>query len=436
MWRKKFKARLFVFIVKTLRTWAVSIERKVPPEQTNDREPGDSIDPSDVMLQSSGGPPQHWIDLVREKAPELLSPSHTKEVLSEPVEEVPGENLETVTQETPQRRKVEEKEERPKPPLLRFAKVPKMLRGRTTKKTRAASTPSKFLNVTPQREPNELQEPSREPSRNREVAPREAAPRELSKTKKRDVEPHELPKPKQRSSRQGEYIVRKPKRVEANDFSFIERTKETRPDSMPVSTEQHSQAKRTTAPESPPIIRSQTNREVEQQWPEVSPTRRSPDGPTVQPPRVTTTPAEETGTFVVRPQVETGKRIHFVLAPSHIHKTAVHRALPPARPKEKQQGRRPEQHIVTPSSQRSNYRQQSEDHFDRADVHLPALLDEDTMSEAAAAQWTKTHPGENPWPDLPWTSPFEIEEEIAAHTREVDRYRRLELEQRGTLWNE
>lgn len=287
----------------------------------------------------------------------------------------------------------------------------------------------------PQRKPNELQEPTQEPSRDREVAPREAPPRELSKPN-RDVEPHEPPKPNQRSFRQGEYIARKAKRVEANDFSFVERTKETRPDSMPVSTEQHSHVRRATAPESPPIIRSQANREVEQQWPEISQTRRSPDDPTVQPPTVRTTPAEETGAFVVRPEEETGKRIHFVLTPSPFHKTTEHRALPPATPKEKQQGRRPVQHIVKPSSQRSNYRQQSEDHFDRADVHLPALLDEDTMSEAAAAPWAKTHPGENPWPDLPWTSPFEIEEEIAAHTREVDRYRRLELEQRGTLWNE
>src|SRR5687767_772573 len=120
MWRKKFKARLFVFLVKTLRTWAVSIERNVPQQQTNDPEHGDSIDPADVMLQSSGGPPQHWIDLVREKAPELLSLPQAKQVLSEPVDEVPSENLETVTeqQEAPERQKVEEKDDRPKPPLL------------------------------------------------------------------------------------------------------------------------------------------------------------------------------------------------------------------------------------------------------------------------------------------------------------------------------
>jgi len=442
MWRKKFRAKLFVFLVKTLRTWAISIERNVPQEQTNDREHGDSIDPSDVMLQSSGGPPQHWIDLVREKAPELLSSPRTKQVLSKPAEEAPSENLETVTdqQETPQRRKLEEKEIRPKPPLLRFAKVPKILRGRSTKKTRAASTPSRLLTVTPQRKPSESQEPSRDP-KGRQMIPREAPPRELSKTKNRDVKPYEMPKPKQRSSHQPEYIVRQTKRANEAGFSFVERTKETRPDSMPVSTEQHSHARRTTAPENPPIVRTQANREAEQQWPEISQTRRSPDGPTVQPRTVTTTPdktvaAEETGTFVVRPEVETHKRTHFVLTPSQVHKTTEHRVLLPATPKENQQGRRPVQHIIKPSSQLSNYRQQSEDHFDRADVHLPALLDEDTMSEAAAAPWTKTHPGENPWPDLPWTSPVEIEEEIAAHARQLDRYRRLELEQRGTLWNE
>ena len=439
MWRKKFKARLFVFLVRTLRTWAVSIERNVPQQEANDREHGDSIDPAGVMLQSSGGPPQHWIDLVREKAPKLLSVPHTKQVSSKPVEEVSGEKVETITdqQETRERQNVEGKEVKPKPPLLRFARLPKIVRGRTIKTSRAASTASKFLTITPERKPSEPQAPSQEP-KDRPVTPREETPRELSKAKDRDrdVKPHEPAKPKARSSRQGEYILRKAKRVDGNDFSFVERTEETRLDSMPVSTEQHSHARRTTAPESPPIVRAQTDREVKQQWPEVSQTGRSPDGPTVQPPKVTATPAEGTGTFVVVPEVEAHKRIHFVLTPSQVHKTTEHRALLPATRKANHQGSRPAQHAVAPSSQLSNYRQQSEGQFERADVHLPALLDEDTMSEATAAPWTKTDPGENPWPDLPWTSPFELEEEIAAHTREVDRYRRLELEQRGKLWNE
>ena len=85
------KAKLLLFFVRKLRDWANSINENVqsPPLQPAsvavDRrgsepvtEPGpddDALDsePSHPFARVSSGPPQHWVDLVRERAPGLLS---------------------------------------------------------------------------------------------------------------------------------------------------------------------------------------------------------------------------------------------------------------------------------------------------------------------------------------------------------------------------
>jgi len=74
--------------------------------------------------------------------------------------------------------------------------------------------------------------------------------------------------------------------------------------------------------------------------------------------------------------------------------------------------------------------------FERAQGNAPALTDEGTMSGAAIVHWNELSAGENPWPDLPSASSLEIADELLANERELDRYRRLEREQRGALWNE
>jgi hypothetical protein len=65
-----FKARLLLFFARKLREWANSIDENVPPP----RQPGSVVagEPQ-PSTRIAGGPPQHWIDLVRERAPELLS---------------------------------------------------------------------------------------------------------------------------------------------------------------------------------------------------------------------------------------------------------------------------------------------------------------------------------------------------------------------------
>ena len=85
------RAKLLLFFATKLRDWANSINEKVqssplqPASVAVDRlgsepvtEPGPDDDapdsePSHSFALRSGGPPQHWIDLVRERAPELLS---------------------------------------------------------------------------------------------------------------------------------------------------------------------------------------------------------------------------------------------------------------------------------------------------------------------------------------------------------------------------
>jgi hypothetical protein len=63
-------------------------------------------------------------------------------------------------------------------------------------------------------------------------------------------------------------------------------------------------------------------------------------------------------------------------------------------------------------------------------------MDEETMNKASTVRFGRLASDENPWPDLPQAVPLELAEELAANERELDRYRRLEREQRGTLWNE
>jgi hypothetical protein len=67
--------------------------------------------------------------------------------------------------------------------------------------------------------------------------------------------------------------------------------------------------------------------------------------------------------------------------------------------------------------------------------NLPSLIDEETMNEAASVPLATAESGENPWPDLPTAPVLEIADEVAARERQVERLKRLEREQRGTLWN-
>ena len=67
--------------------------------------------------------------------------------------------------------------------------------------------------------------------------------------------------------------------------------------------------------------------------------------------------------------------------------------------------------------------------------NLPSLMDEETMNEAASVPSAVPESGENPWPDLPTAPDLEIADEVAARERQIERLQRLEREQRGTLWN-
>ena len=67
--------------------------------------------------------------------------------------------------------------------------------------------------------------------------------------------------------------------------------------------------------------------------------------------------------------------------------------------------------------------------------NLPTLMDEETMNEAPSVRSTTTETDENPWPDLPSAPALEIGDEVAARERQMERLERLEREQRGTLWS-
>jgi len=48
---------------------------------------------------------------------------------------------------------------------------------------------------------------------------------------------------------------------------------------------------------------------------------------------------------------------------------------------------------------------------------------------------TRIESSENVWPTLPPAPKFDIADELAAKEQEAEGLRRLEQEQRGTLWN-
>jgi hypothetical protein len=215
---------------------------------------------------------------------------------------------------------------------------------------------------------------------------------------------------------------------------------------------------RPVAPEPAPIISEHVKSEVEADQPAIVKSNRPPHGSTLEPRpgRVISfaiEPSEETlqyprervpslslaASLAANQSEESTKRKRITIAPAPLQiNNTTHTLLPTTAEAHRtvEKSSRNVATIIDYSSARTAHRRFSQEELEKAQVNVPALLDEDTMNAAAAAQWTKTVEHENPWPDLPSPPPVEVEEQLAAHTRELDRYRRLELEQRGTLWNE
>src|SRR4030095_153214 len=77
---RDLKAKLLFFFARRLRSWASSVERYVSQSYSKEasvKGPIDDDSPHPSVKQIApvrgDGPPKHWVDLVRLKAPELLS---------------------------------------------------------------------------------------------------------------------------------------------------------------------------------------------------------------------------------------------------------------------------------------------------------------------------------------------------------------------------
>ncbi len=461
MGRRNLKAKLLLFFARKLRRWANSIERNVsqrqPNEETVDRvgEDFEQAEDSNSALDkdttadamNQGGPPQHWIDLVKEKAPELLSLPRANSMPSRSFQHVSPTNV--GSPHSHDRKELQESEKRvlqesqPKTLMIDHAELQSATRPPSRAKNKSFSL-SKFLRLVMPAKVTPPVPPLEKP-RNREAVSTE--------------EPSAIFTRNQPTEKKGEALVFQPRlpirpkqRRGHPDQPTVDHTRSS---SDRTSRSKDVKSSKTEVP--PKAVSLATDYRYEQAMrranrpPSSPPDTLSPASHGSRAEELRGSPRSVGRSDTPAPGLQRerrrNKRVSVALTPSQTKKsTQSQSSFPemssPIRLQESYpgandgKGTAPVLSFRTLTSQLTPPHQLSPARFERAQGNAPALTDEGTMSGAAIVHWNELSAGENPWPDLPSASSLEIADELLANERELDRYRRLEREQRGALWNE
>jgi hypothetical protein len=476
------KVRVLLFFAKRLRNWAKSaeewaIEGQQRPPGGSDTGPGEDIElppsdrgpysssPPDWARLRSTGPPPHWVELVRHKAPELLFPIQDDNVPVQASEDLSDEDYSEADEDI-------ETDSRPPEPgkaVVQKAQSQPPLKSRARKDVakgkfflRPSRLPFKFLRAA-----SASAEPPKPPA-DQEVE-QSSIPESVERSKPEQgtesppVAFQEVQRPS--SGGKGHQIrtprgkrpaspatKREPHRVlplDRSTRSNLSRTSGPQPQpEMDLqgtlrNTEPASELVKTTQPVGPPAERT-AGRAPNSLLKGFS--RRIDSAARAIVSEETSTPAvsvadTKSSTRVLQKESEKPRSFESIhAAPRRFElQEAVTRqgsttddALRIADKLASGSRLRPARSVGSVNQSRRF----SQPHVQTSAVNLPSLMDEETMNKAASVPMAASESGENPWPDLPSARGFDIADEVARRERQMERLQRLEREQRGTLWNE
>ena len=500
-----FKARLLLFFAGKLRQWANSIDENVPSSarhpgsvvtEERERQPVTEFGADDDALGSgstaqpstrvAGGPPQHWIDLVRDRAPELLSliPGYSSEELPLPKDHVHTYRSETdgevkmprprvVNVPSTKDSVVRKSEPEPSPPNI----VDK----RNARTRRKSFLPRlRPLPLKPLSEPSRFLQPSSHDHVERTEPAKPAQQIEvLGQDKKTVASP--VQSTRDSVKKEDQVVTRESaqqpshQKLRSDDAPIIYRTPKAAPTIESVTKSQ-------------PPAELDVTRKSELQKPSLKVIRNRQSGPrrylqailsvtrktlrriarsVDQPAHASTSinllvnsPSKDSSSASnVIPFTEPSKTqrpVKHETSSSSVIQRSEKKAVTVVRPllKAPEAVRR---QVSPPVRSRASIKDvktvlpQPPSAFPRAAnrsaaapnariqdafVNMPALMSEETMNRASSIHLADLRPGKNQWPDLPSANDTEVADELAAHQRDLNRMRRLEEEQRGTPWNE
>ena len=499
-----FKARFFLFFARKLREWANSIDENAPsrpPQPASSTVEGRGSEPvtefdddalgsgpsNQLFTRVRTGPPQHWVDLVRERAPELLSlsqeysleedtfpedPVHTDQSLDDEIEiprpravDVPTDKEDVVRKSGPVSL----------PPTRGVDKR------NARKLTRVKSSPPRPLTLKPLSEPNPFLQPPIHGGAQRTEPAKPPQLIEVLNQQKKTVTPHpsssgainkedqlttsELarqPKPQARRSDKAPVIYRTTK----TEGTMVSQTKG--PGELDVTRKSDGQRRVVDAvgkAESGPrrywqAIVSVTKKTLrrtgrtEGQPPyAITPinlsVKSSKDSSSTakvilvgEPSKSQLPVKQETSSTSIRQHSE--KKTAMVgyarlkEKGNRVTGNGERKLLPP-RPKASIKNVKTASRQTAPAAfprPVNRFADASNARIQDSFVQMPALIDEEKMNRASSVHLADLRPGKNQWPDLPSATSTEMADELAAHQRDLNRMRRLKQEQRGTPWNE
>lgn len=494
-----FKARLRLFFATKLREWANSIDENAlspplqPPsiavkkrgsEPLTETEPDHEkqvSEPSHPFTRLPGGPPQHWIDLVRERAPELLSLSreyppneaplpedhvHAHPSIRDDEAEVPDQPPVNVPTEVPR-----------KPTPIPFPPSRLADKRAARKLTRAKSFLSglKPLTLKPLTKPNPYPQSPRA-ARDRVTEPAKLS--QLIEDFGTDEKTVTLPErsslgsvaKKDQIATHASARQRNQQAAQSDKTSANYGTNRTAPSMIPAA-QAHGELT--------------TSRKSEVQRPAFNVVRKTQSGPRTylraiasvirktlgrttsgagQPSNAITsvnllvdssskdssstskvvlfaesskTPVKHETSFASVNQQSAKKASPIVYPNLAAPETTRRPAAPPATPRASIKNVKTASRQPAPAFPRpvNRFADVSHTRIQDAFVNMPALMDEEKMNRASSVHLADLRPGKNQWPDLPSEPSTEMADDLVAHERDRDRMRRLEQEQRGTSWN-
>ncbi len=476
-----FKETLLLFFAGRLRKWAWSVEawairglQQSPGEsvagadvigESSASESGpDSSPPADWARRRTTGPPPHWVELVRQKAPELLSPNQHDIFPAQASEDLSNEGYVEVDEDLetdnlpPVRRKtiVQELQSEPPPknrtrgtlargkPSVRPSRLPfRFLRAASTSakppahgRDQGVEHSSIPQSVEPSRqdqwtEPPLVALPEQRPisseKKQQNSAPKNARPAGLAKPEPRRALTID------RSTRHISTRTSPGQPQRDADLQGTLRNKGPAPDLIKTTRRVGSQAGR---PADRPLDSS-----LKDFSSRTDSAARAIPSEGLRTPAVSAADTSSSSDVFQEMREEPRSSESVISVASRrlrVQERVTRQTSSPGDALLMRDELASEFRLVSPArSTRSvlQSREFSQPRLQTSAVNVPALMDEETMNEAASVASAAPGIGENPWPDLPTAPVLEITDEVAARERQMERLQRLEREQRGTLWN-